>query len=156
MSGRRDYRVVVEIEYPLGRILSISHKDIGFNHFSGFGVVAKGLYLYSIIIKKVVDIRSLIHFIRVDVKSAARQDIAESKIVASHCWVITAIKGFDVSKSKLSENEMSGFLNIKCQSSKAMSFKWLPGVKALLHISGYSPQVVPKLNTHLRYGASRT
>src|SRR6266508_992943 len=100
-----DNRIVVDVEYPIGRVDPPPHEHIAVDHQFCAGVIAQGLHLELVVPIQKFTIAALIRFISVDVKPTILVYVTEAEVIASHCGVLTTVESDSVRSSELIPNE---------------------------------------------------
>jgi len=80
------------------------------DHHIGLGVVTQRLYLERVVAIQGLAIAALVDFIRIDVESTLSVDVAEAKVVASHCRVTTPVERRNVATAKSSADKGAGLV----------------------------------------------
>jgi hypothetical protein len=96
-------------------------------------------------------VATLVDLICVDVEATLRQDVTEPEIVASHCRVTAPVECRDVRIAKPISYEPLGFVVIEQDPLETLFREWLPALKTLPNIYGYSTRIVPELYDDLGY-----
>lgn len=131
-----DEWIVVNVEYPFGRVGLLANKNVCVNHRTDPRVVTQRLYLEPVVAIQGLAIAALIDFIRIDVESTVSVNVAEAKIIASHCRVTTLVEGSKVARPKLSADEGAGPVVVDQEAFESVPREWLPAVKTLADIGG--------------------
>jgi hypothetical protein len=136
MKWWRDERIVVDVEYPVGGVGLLFNKDVSVDHRTDPSVVTQRLYLEPVVAIQGLAIAALIDLIRIDVESTVSVDVAEAKIVAPHCRVMTPVERRDVGMAKSSADKAAGPVVVNQDSLESVSREWLPTVKTFADIGG--------------------
>lgn len=134
MEWWRDEWIVVDVEYPFGRVSLLPNKDVSVDHRTEPGIVTQRLYLKLVVAIQGLAIAALVDFIRIDVESTVSVDVAEAKVVASHCRMTTPVERRNVAMAKSSADEGAGPVVVDQDALESVSREWLPAVKTLADI----------------------
>ncbi len=137
--------IVIDIEYPFRRLSLLPNKDVSVYHRTDPDVVTQRLHLEPVVAIQWLPIAALVDLIRIDVESTVSVDIAEAKVIASHCRMTTLVERGNVPMAKSSADEGAGRVVVDQDAFESVSREWLPAVKTLADIAGYGGQVVPEL-----------
>ncbi|MDP3297881.1 MAG: hypothetical protein Q8N09_09910 [Thermodesulfovibrionia bacterium] len=88
----------------------------------------------------------MIYLVGVYVKTAAAENVAKSKIITAHCWVITKVERLYIGCAKMIADKQPGPLVIEYKSREALVPKRFPACEAFLDIVGYIFEIVPVLD----------
>ncbi len=136
MEWGRDEWIVVDVKCPIGRVGLLSYKDASVDHRIGLGVVTQRLYLEPIVAIQGLAIATLVDFIRIDVEPTVSVDVAEAKVVGSHCRVTTPIERRNVATTKSSADKGAGLVVVGQDALESVCREWFPAVKTLADIGG--------------------
>jgi hypothetical protein len=136
MEWGRDEWIVVDVECPIGRVGLLSHKDVSVDHRIGLGVVTQRLYFEPVVAIQGLAIAALVDFIRIDVEPTVSVDVAEAKVVASHCGVTTSVERRNVATAKSYADKGAGLVVVDQDALESVCREWLPAVKTLADIGG--------------------
>jgi hypothetical protein len=109
------------------------------------------LYLQPVVTKQGLTVATLVDLICVYVETTMGEDVAEAEIVTSHCRVMTPVECRGVGTAKPDGDKPFSFIVIEQDSLEALSHEWLPAVKTLADVWGYSARIVPELYDNLWY-----
>jgi hypothetical protein len=134
MERWRNERIIVDVEYPFGRVGLLANKDVSMDHRIGPSVVTQRLYLEPVVAIQGLAIVALVDFIRIDVEATVSVNVAEAKVVASHCRVTAPVECCNVAMAKSSANKGAGLLVVDQDTIESASPERLPAVKTLADI----------------------
>jgi len=94
MEGRRDQRVVIDVEDPARRIVPTPSKEVSLNHPVAQRVVTQWLNLQPAVAQPTRKIAAAMYFVRVNIETAEHEDVAKAKVIRSHRWMWTPSERF--------------------------------------------------------------
>jgi hypothetical protein len=146
VSCRPYNRIIVYVENSARREGSVFQKYLRFYHCVCCSIITKRLYFELVVIEENFTSRTLIYLVGVYIKTSASKDVAKSKVITPHCWVVTEVKRLDMLCGIILAYERSGTLIIKYKSPETVVPKRFPAVEALLNIVGDVVEIMPVLN----------
>jgi hypothetical protein len=76
----------------------------------------------------------LVDFIRIDVESTMFVDVAEAKVIASHCRVTTPVERRNVGITKSSADEGAGLVVVEQDALKTLCCERFPTLKTIADV----------------------